>query len=107
ALIETIGSGAVTAPFAECAHADVIVVIGANPTVNHPVAATFFKNAVKNGAKLVVIDPRGQALARHATHMLRQKPGSDVALLNGLMHVIVAEGLYDKQYVAARTDGFE
>jgi formate dehydrogenase major subunit len=107
ALIETIGSAAVTAPFAEAAHADVIVVIGANPTVNHPVAATFFKNAVKAGAKLIVVDPRGQALSRHATYMLRQKPGSDVALLNALMHVIVDEGLYDKQYVAARTDGFE
>jgi formate dehydrogenase major subunit len=107
ALIETIGSGAVTAPFAEAANADVIIVIGANPTVNHPVAATFFKNAVKNGAKLIVIDPRGQALARHATHMLREKPGSDVAVLNAMMHVIVAEGLYDKQYVAAQTDGFE
>src|SRR5262249_21496441 len=64
ALLETIGSGAVTAPFADAAYSDVIVVIGANPTVNHPVAATFFKNAVKRGAKLVVVDPRGQALSR-------------------------------------------
>ena len=54
-------------------HSDVIIVIGANPTENHPVAATFFKNAVKNGSKLIVMDPRGQALRKHATHMLQFK----------------------------------
>ena len=63
--------------------------------VNHPVAATFFKQAAKRGTKLIVMDPRGQALGRYATHMLQFKPGSDVALLNALMHVIVEEGLYD------------
>jgi len=107
ALMETIGSGAVTAPFAECAHSDVIVVIGANPTVNHPVAATFLKNAAKRGAKLVVIDPRGQTLSRHATHRLRFRPGTDVALLNALIHVVLAEGLYDRAYVERFTEGFE
>ena len=107
ALLETIGSGAVTAPFTEAANADVIVVTGANPTGNHPVAATFFKNAVKNGAKLIVMDPRGQALARHATHMLRFKAGGDVALLNAIMHVIVAEDLVDHNYIAGYTEGFE
>ena len=106
ALMETIGSGAVTAPFEECAHSDVIVVIGANPTVNHPVAATFIKNAVKRGATLIVIDPRGQALSRHATHRLAFRPGTDVALLNALIHVIIAEGLYDAAYVEAHTEGF-
>src|SRR6478735_3584994 len=89
ALIETIGSGAVTAPFADCAHADVIVVIGANPTVNHPVAATFFKNAAKRGAKLIVIDPRTQALSRHAAYHLAFRPGTDVALLNAMIHTII------------------
>ena len=69
ALMEGIGSGAVSAPFAAAMDAEVIIVIGANPTVNHPVAATFIKNAAKRGAKLIVMDPRGQALARHATHM--------------------------------------
>src|SRR5207253_3400890 len=106
ALMETIGSGAVTATFAQCANADVIIVIGANPTENHPVAATYFKNAAKRGATLIVMDPRGQALKRHATHMLQAKPGTDVAMLNGILNVIVAEGLYDKQYVQAHTDGF-
>ncbi|RAU23038.1 formate dehydrogenase subunit alpha [Paramagnetospirillum kuznetsovii] len=107
ALLEGIGSGAVTAPVAEVANAEVIVVIGANPSANHPVAASFIKNAVRKGATLVVIDPRGQALDRFATHSLRFKSGTDVALLNALLHVIVAEGLTDTDFVAARTTGFE
>ena len=107
ALLETIGSASVTAPFTECSNSDVIIVIGANPTENHPVAATFIKNAAKRGATLIVMDPRGQALKRHATHMLEFTPGTDVALLNALMNVIITEGLYDKQYVEAHTEGFE
>ena len=107
ALMEGIGSGAVTAPFMAAEDADVIVVIGANPTENHPVAATFFKNAAERGAKLVVMDPRGQALKRHATHMLQFKPGRDVAMLNAMLHTIVEEQLYDRQYVQANTDDFE
>ena len=106
ALMEMIGSGAVTAPVAECRNAEVIIVIGANPTINHPVAATFIKNAVKAGATLIVADPRGQTLSRHATHMLQFRPGTDVALLNAMMHTIVAEGLVDRQYVAAHTENF-
>ncbi|MCA1940329.1 MAG: formate dehydrogenase subunit alpha [Caenispirillum bisanense] len=107
ALMEMVGSGAVTAPVRECANAEVIVVIGANPTVNHPVGATHIKNAVKNGARLVVMDPRGQALSRHATWMLQFNPGTDVALLNSLMHVVIAEGLHDRAFVAERLEGFE
>ena len=107
ALMEGIGSGAVTAPFTECENADVIIVIGANPTENHPVAATFFKNAAKAGKTLIVMDPRGQGLTRHASYHLQFKPGSDVALLNALINVIVTENLYDRQYVAAHTAGFE
>ncbi len=106
ALIEGIGNGAVTATFNEVEHADVIVIIGANPTENHPVAATYFKQAARRGAKLIVIDPRGQALRNYATHMLRLKSGSDVALINGIMHLIVAEKLYDVQYLQAHTDNF-
>ena len=104
ALLEGIGSGAVTAPFTSVAEADVVVVIGANPTENHPVAATFFKQAAKR-ASLIVMDPRGQGLARHTKHMLRFRPGTDVALLNALLHVIIAEDLYDPQFVQARTEG--
>jgi formate dehydrogenase major subunit len=106
ALMEGIGSGAVTAPFMAAADAEVIIVIGANPTENHPVAATFFKNAVKRGAELIVMDPRGQALKRHATHMLQFTPGRDVSMLNALLHTIIGEGLYDKQYVQAHTEDF-
>ena len=106
ALLEGIGSGAVTAPFTSVADADVVVVIGANPTENHPVAATFFKQAARR-ASLIVMDPRGQGLERHAKHMLRFRPGTDVALLNALLHVIVTEDLYDPQFVQARTEGFD
>jgi len=108
ALMEGLNSGAVTAPFAAALDAEVIIVIGANPTVNHPVAATFIKNAVKDrGAKLIVIDPRRQALSRHALHHLAFKPGSDVALLNALLHTIIEEGLADEQYIAGYTEGYE
>jgi formate dehydrogenase major subunit len=107
ALMECVGSAAVTAPFTACEDADVIIVIGANPTENHPVAATFFKQAAKRGATLIVADPRGQALRRHATHMLQFKPSTDVALLNALIHTIIREDLYDRQYVEAHTEGFE
>jgi formate dehydrogenase major subunit len=88
--------------------AEVIIVIGANPTVNHPVAATFIKNAVKqNGAKLIVIDPRRQALSRHAYEHLAFKPGSDVALLNAMLNVIITEKLYNEEYICAYTENFE
>jgi formate dehydrogenase major subunit len=106
ALLECIGSGAVTAPFTAVKDADVVVVIGANPTENHPVAATYFKQAAKRGA-LIVMDPRGQALQRHATHMLQFTPGTDVALLNAMLNVIIAEQLYDREYVAVHTEGFD
>jgi formate dehydrogenase major subunit len=106
ALMEGIGSGAVTAPFNAAEDAEVIIVIGANPTENHPVAATFFKNAAKRGKTLIVMDPRGQALKRHATHMLQFTPGRDVALLSALLNVIIAEGLTDRQYIQAHTDDF-
>ena len=107
ALLETIGSGAVTAPFNEVEYAEVIIVIGANPTENHPVAATFFKNAAKKGSKLIVMDPRGQALKNYATLMLQFKPGTDVALLNSIMNVIVEQKLYDEKYIQEHTEGFE
>src|SRR5260221_1750889 len=106
ALIEGVGSAAVTATFNECRNSDVIIVIGANPTENHPVAATFFKQAAKRGAKLIVMDPRGQALKRHATHMLQFRNGADVAMLNAMLNVIVTEKLYDRQYVQTFTEGF-
>jgi formate dehydrogenase major subunit len=107
ALLEGIGSGSVTAPFNAVADSDVIVIIGANPTENHPVAATYFKQAAKRGARLIVMDPRGTALGRHATHTLQFKPGTDVAMLNAMLHVIIAEALVNEEYIAANTEGFE
>ena len=107
ALMEGLNSGAVSAPFMAALDAEVIVVIGANPAVNHPVAATFIKNAVKKGAKLIIMDPRRQQLSRHAHRHLAFKPGSDVALLNAMLHTIITEGLTDAQYIAGYTEGFE
>jgi len=107
ALMEGIGSGAVTAPFTDAEKADVIIVIGARPSQNHPVASTFMKAAKRQGTKLIVIDPRGQALSRHADMMLQFTPGADVALLNAILYVIVDEDLVDHTYIAKHVDGFE
>ena len=107
ALMENVGSGAVTATFNEIENADVAIVIGANPIENHPVAATYFKQFTKRGGKLIVMDPRGVGLRRFATHMLQFKPGADVSMLNAIMHVIVEEGLYDQQYIEAFTENWE
>ena len=106
ALLEGIGSGAVSNPVLDVALAAVVIVIGANPVVNHPVAASWIKNAVRGGTQLVVMDPRRSELARHAQHFLQFKPDSDVALLNSLMHVIVTEGLVDAAFINDRTTGY-
>ncbi len=107
ALMENVGSGAVTATFNEIENADVAIVIGANPIENHPVAATYFKQFTKRGGKLIVMDPRGQALKRFSSHMLQFRPGADVSMLNAIMHVIVEEKLYDQQYIQAYTENWE
>jgi formate dehydrogenase major subunit len=107
ALIENVGSGAVTATFNQIENSDVAIVIGANPVENHPVAATYFKQFVKNGGKLIVMDPRGQGLKRFAYQMLQFRPGADVSMLNAIMNVIVEEGLYDQQYIDAYTENWE
>ena len=107
ALMEGVSSGAVTAPFTAAKDADCIIVIGARPTQNHPVAATFLKNAAKAGKMLIVMDPRKQGLSAHADYMLQFKSNQDVALLNAMIYTIIEEGLYDEQYIQARTDGFD
>lgn len=107
ALLEGIGSGAVSNPVMDVTRAEVVIVIGANPTVNHPVAATWIKNAIKQGMKLIVCDPRRSELARGAHRYLQFKPDTDVALLNAMMHVIVSEALVDKDFIASRTIGYE
>ena len=107
ALLEGVGSGAVSAPFMDAGKSDCVIVIGARPATNHPVAATYFKRAAKRGTKLVIMDPRGQELMRHAEHSLRFKPGTDVAMLNAMIHTIIEEELYDQQYIQANADGFD
>ena len=109
ALMEGLNSGAVTAPFKAAEDADCIIVIGARPAENHPVAATYIKNAAKRGTELIVMDPRGQSqgIARHASHILQFKAGSDVPLLNAMLNTIISENLYDEQYVQGHTEGFE
>ena len=107
ALLEDIGSGAVSNQVSDVALADVAIVIGANPTINHPVAATFMKNAAKAGTKLILMDPRRSDLARHATYFLQFRPDTDVALLNSLMHVIISEGLANEDFVRERTENYE
>ncbi|MCY1258805.1 Nitrate reductase [compost metagenome] len=107
ALLEGIGSGAVSNPVMDVDKAEVVIVIGANPTVNHPVAASWIKNAVKNGTKLIVADPRRSDLARFAHRFMQFKPDADVALLNAMMHVIVTEGLVNQDFIDSRTIGFD
>ena len=106
ALLEGIGSGAVSNPVMDVTQAAVVIVIGANPTVNHPVAATFIKNAMKHGTKVIVMDPRRSELARTAYRYLQFKPDTDVALLNAMMHVIIEENLVDARFIADRTLGY-
>lgn len=107
ALLEGIGSGAVSNPVMDVLDAELVIVIGANPSVNHPVAASWIKNAVHAGTKLVLMDPRKGDLARLAWRHVQFKPDTDVALLNAMMHVIVTEGLVDRAFVEARTEGYE
>jgi formate dehydrogenase major subunit len=96
-----------TNSFNEFAKAKMFLVIGSNMTEAHPVAATFVKNAVLNGAQLIVVDPRRHPLVDHAHLHVPIRVGSDIALLNGVMHVLIQEGLYDKAFVASCTVGFD
>ncbi|MEM7304276.1 MAG: formate dehydrogenase subunit alpha [Pseudomonadota bacterium] len=107
ALLEGIGSGAVSNQVAEVKDSDVIVIIGSNPTTNHPVAATFIKNAARDGKTLIVMDPRKNDIARHADFYLQFKPDTDVAMLNAIMHSIIKQGLVDKEFINNRTEGYE
>ncbi len=107
-LAQAFGSGAMTNSIKEIANASMIYLTGSNTTENHPIIALEIKKAVtKNGAKLIVADPREIELVKYATLWLRQRPGTDVALFNGLMNVIISEGLEDKEFIAQRTEGYE
>ena len=107
ALLEGVGSGAVSNPVNDVQHAGLILVIGSNPTANHPVAATWMKNAAARGTKIVLADPRRTDLARHAWRTLQFKPDTDVALLNALIHAVIDEGLTDPAFLQERASNFE
>ena len=107
-LAATFGSGAMTNSIDEIEYTDLILATGTNTTENHPVIGAKVKRAVKQqGAKLIVIDPRKIDLVKYADIWLCQKPGTDVAVLNGLMNVILSEGLEAKDYIKERTEGFD
>ena len=106
-LLEGVGSGSVTNQVNDVEHSDFIFVIGSNPTSNHPVAATWMKNAAKRGAKIVVADPRGTDLGKYAWRALHFKADTDVAMLNAMLHVIIDEGLVDEAFVHDRANNYE
>ncbi len=107
ALLEGVGSGAVSNQVSDVAKAELIFIIGSNPTTNHPVAATWMKNAAERGTKIVYCDPRRNELARHAWRFLQFKADTDVAMLNAMIYTILEEGLVDEEFVRTRTDNFE
>lgn len=107
ALLETIGSGAVSNQVADGSQAEVIIVIGARPVDNHPVAATFMKNATKKGSKLIMIEPYGSDMCMYASHFVQLRPGTDVLLLNAMMHVILAENLQNDEFIKEHTENFD
>ena len=106
-LAAAFGSGAMTNSLPELADAKCIFIIGSNTTENHPIAAKWIFRGREKGAKIIVADPRFIQMAFLADLSVQQRLGTDVALINGLMHIILKEGWYDKDYVAARTEGFE
>lgn len=96
-----------TNTISEVKYNDAIFVIGSNTTENHPVIGAMMKQGIKNGTKLIVADPRRIELADYADVYLQIKPGTNIALLNGMMNVIVEKELYDKKYIDERTENFE
>ncbi len=107
-LATAFGSGAMTNSIADIGESECFLITGTNTTENHPVIATFIKRAVtQRGAKLIVVDPRNIDLAKFATVWLRQKPGTDIAWINGMMNVIISEGLHNKEFIAERTENFD
>ena len=107
ALLEGVGSGAVSNQVNDVEHSELIIVIGSNPTANHPVAATWMKNAAKNGTKIVLMDPRITDIGKYAWRTMQFKPDTDVALLNAMLFTIVEEGLVDQEFIDKRASNFE
>ena len=107
-LAASFGSGAMTNSIAELENSDCILVTGSNTTETHPVIATFMKRAARlNNKAIIVIEPRRIDLVKHAALWLRQRPGTDIAVINGLMNLIIQENLHDQAYIAERTENFE
>ena len=106
-LAATFGSGAMTNSINDFDDADLFLVTGSNTTEQHPLIGSRIINAKQRGAQLVIIDPRDIPLAKFADLHLRQHIGTDVAVLNGMMNIIIAEGLYDKAFVETRTENFD
>ena len=107
ALLEGVGSAAVSNQVNDVEHAELIMVIGANPSANHPVAATWMKNAAQRGAKIVLADPRITDIGRYAWRTLQFRADADVALLNAMIHTVIDEGLVNEEFVKARANNFE
>ncbi len=107
ALLEGVGSAAVSNQVNDVEHAGLILVIGSNPTANHPVAATWMKNAAKRGAKIVLADPRVTDIGKHAWRTLQFKPDTDVAMLNALIYTVIEEGLVDQDFIQTRANNYE
>ena len=107
ALFEGIGSGAVSTTYGDVLNADVAIVTGSNPTANHPVASSFFKQARRRGTTIIYVDPRADKMADHADIFCQLKPGTDVAFYNGVMHEVIRLGLTDREFIANRTSNYE
>ncbi len=107
ALFEGIGSGAVSTTYGDVINADVAIVTGSNPTANHPVASSFFKQARRRGTTIIYVDPRADKMADHSDIFCQVKPGTDVAFYNGVMHEVIRLGLTDDEFIARRTTNYE
>jgi formate dehydrogenase major subunit len=107
-LAKTLGSGAMTNPIYDITHdVDTILLVGSNPEEAHPVVGMQIRQAVKNGTRLIVVDPRSIGLTKYADIHLKLRPGTNVAFANGMMHVIIKEGLVDEKYIEENAEGFE
>ncbi len=106
ALFEGVGSGAVSTTYGDIINADVAILAGSNTTANHPVAATFFKQARRRGTKIVVVDVRRERIVEHADIFCQIKPGTDVAFFNGVMHEVIRLGLIDREFIAKRVSNY-
>jgi len=107
ALFEGVGSGAVSTTYGDVVNSDVVIITGSNPTSNHPVASSFFKQARRRGTKIIYVDPRANAVAEHADYYCQVKPGTDVAFYNAIMHELIRLGLIDFEFIAARVSNYE